>query len=195
MDIHEWLAATADRAEPNPSDDHRIPEELRAHPLPPARVQGMGRSYRRKKRKRASSDSSIIAPRPTTRPRAQAVPRSLPSERARSAESADQASQNSGHSSPSASPSPVHIPDKSYGRRSRHKTRLDRYEPKPKKQKDNHDAHKDKKSGKKKRRKSHRSGDGGRTAGLVQSFQLKNGPKNNRLTVCVTLAASSMPYD
>lgn len=186
MDIQQWLAETADRAAPDRSDDHRFPDAFRAHPHAQGREEQLGRSYRRKKRKRASSDSSIIVPRPTNRSRTQAAQRSLPSERGRSAESADRVFQHSAYSSPDASPSPGPAPEKTYERRPRHKTRPDRYEPKQKKSKGDHDARKERKSGKK-RRKSHRSGDGGRTAGLVQSFQLKNGPKNSRLTVRVTL--------
>ncbi|OQN95586.1 hypothetical protein B0A48_18291 [Cryoendolithus antarcticus] len=78
-----------------------------------------------------------------------------------------------------ASPEPV---TKTYERRPRHKTKADRYEPKKKKSKqerptDGQDAQKSR------RRKLHRSGDGFRTAGLVQSFQLKNGGKSGRLTL------------
>ena len=75
-------------------------------------------------------------------------------------------------------------PNKTYDKRARHKTRIDRYEPKTKKQKRERTTDKDKKSNQR-RRKPRRKDDGGRTIGLVQTFQLKNGPRNNRLTVSV----------
>lgn len=185
MDIQQWLVATAHRAPPPPSDDHHMPHAAWERTHSQDQEQWQGRFYRRK-RKRASSDSSIIAqraPRATARNRT-AAPRSLPSERARSAISAESRSQQS-YSSRHGPGSPETAPSKTYERRPRHKTRADRYEPKQRKRKGDQDARNERKSGNK-RRKSHRSGDGGRTVGLVQSFQLKNGPKNNRLTVGVT---------
>ncbi|KAM3420141.1 hypothetical protein BST61_g3441 [Cercospora zeina] len=66
-------------------------------------------------------------------------------------------------------------------RRPRHKTRADCYETKPKRKKARNIR--DVKESKSKHRKSRRTGDGTRTAGLVQSFQLKNRSNNNRLTL------------
>ncbi|KAI7363803.1 hypothetical protein KC354_g6204 [Hortaea werneckii] len=74
------------------------------------------------------------------------------------------------------------VHEHAYTRRARHKTNPDRYEPKSRKQEREPKACNDSRS-RPKHRKSHRSGDGGRTTGLVQSFQLKNGPKGGRLTL------------
>jgi len=71
------------------------------------------------------------------------------------------------------------VPIKVYEKRARHKTKPDRYEYKPKKGKEEHEP----KKSKSKRQKRDRTADGARTTGIVQSFQLKNGPKSNRLTV------------
>lgn len=198
MDIQQWLAATTDRAPPQPSDDHHIPDAFRAHPHPhsPDRQLPRGRSYRRKKRTGASSDSSLIPPRRADRGVGQPAACSLPSERGRPVRSSGRGSDRSRSVSTSAfaSLSPEPAPEKTYERRPRHKTRPDRYEPRSKKQKGHHDVRKEKKSGKK-RRKSHRGGDGGRTAGLVQSFQLRNGPKNSRLTVRGATLRECLPED
>lgn len=174
MDVQEWLATTADRAPPLPSDDHRMPDGVWADP----------HEQDRERRKHTSSDSSLIVPRnarPANRSRVQAATRSLLSEQARSADSAD--------SRPQAAQSSIFAPDggkhaaqKTYERRPRHKTRPDRYEPKGRKRKGTPETRKGRRSGKK-RRKSHRNADGGRTIGLIQSFQLRKGPKNSRLTV------------
>lgn len=186
VDIRRWLAATDDRAPPPGSGDHCISG---SHTLwADAHTQDRGedrrgRIYRQKRRARASSDSSIIATREPKRAdlsRADDAAGSLPSVRARSASHAESSEWERGTGGRSESTEAV--PQKTYERRLRHKTRPDRYEPKQKRQKGDEGARREKKS--RKRRKSHRSGDGGRTAGLVQSFQLKNGPKGNRLTVC-----------
>ena len=171
MDIAQWLAATTDRAPPDRELGDHIPP-VTDHPQAKDGGRRAGRSYRRK-RHRASSDSSLVVPNPTNHERGQAATRSVASEAVRPAESTDG---GAGHSSRSPS---IHAPPKTYERRARHKTRADRYEPKPKKRQENHAR----KKPSQKRRKSHRSGDGGRTAGLMQSFQLKNGPQNQRLTV------------
>ena len=180
MDIRRWLENTADRASPGAdTNDPPIPEFLR-----PDRMQldRAGRNYRHK-RKRVSADSSIIAPRPVRHRNAHAPEPSPSPDHVREPEDAATGSESAASSYRSGHPS---VPAKTYERRPRHKTRLDRYEPKAKKQTKERDVRKEAKS-KRKRRKSHRSGDGGRTAGLVQSFQLKNGPKNSRLTVSLSM--------
>lgn len=177
MDIRQWLEDTADREPPDHSDDNRIPGNFRPDRAGPDKA---GRSYRRK-RKRGSSDSSIIAPRHEGHRGSQLQTRSSSPDHVRHAEDAERGSHEDGSSQDSRS-APGSAPRRTYEKRARHKTRADLYEPKAKKDRKRRDKRKEKKS-QLKRRKSHRSGDGGRTAGLVQSFQLKNGPKNNRLTV------------
>ena len=174
MDIHKWLNDTADRVPPDLSDDAHKPDFLQHHHEKSDRP---GRNYRRK-RKRASSDSSVIAPRPTTHVQARAATPSEASNRFQAADDSSGKDTTFQHLTPAEQQQPT----KSYEKRPRHKTRPDRYEPKSRKHSKEHDAKKERKSGQK-RRKSHRSGDGGRTTGLVQNFHLNNGPKNNRLTV------------
>ena len=177
MDIRQWLHDTADRVPPDPSDDLHAHEIFRPHHQGSDRP---GRDYRHK-RKRASSDSSLIAPNPITRLHAKAATPSQLSDHVRPADDGVAASE-SFQPSRTAHSILEHGTAKTYQKRPRHKTRPDRYEPKPKKKLKERDAPRESKSGNK-RRKSHRSGDGGRTTGLVQNFHLNNGPKNSRLTV------------
>ncbi|KAK3618499.1 hypothetical protein LTR56_024585 [Elasticomyces elasticus] len=168
--IQEWLQNTADR-EPPDQPEHQAQEHA------PTEREQLGKKYRRK-RKRASSDSSLLQPRHSRLDRAKSAHRASSSGGIRDA--------THGHPrrdrEQSQSSVPSHreeAPRKSYEKRARHKTKADRYEPKSKNQ------HKDRDEPKtgSKRRKSHRSGDGGRTTGLVQSFQLKDGPQKSRLTL------------
>ena len=177
MDIRGWLEGTADRAPPDGSDD-RVDRDggLRRDDLslgpPPER-----QDYR--KRKRASSDSSIIAPR---RHGTRHAPASMslhtaspdPGIRQKSPDARSRGSSSRRSSRPEADAAAL----RKYERRPRHKTRPDRYEAKRKKERKERKPRDDSK-----RRKSHRTHDGSRTTGLVQSFQLKNGPKHSRLTV------------
>ena len=173
MEVRKWLEDVADRVPPDESDDRSFPDLLQPRQEEPTRL---GRSYRRKRRG-ASSDSSLIAPRPTNhREDHAAIPSGSPDD-FRAADDAAAVSQSS-----ESSRSAPAVPAKTYEKCARHKTRPDRYEPKQRKRRKERDVRKERKE-KQKRRRSHRGGDGSRTAGLVQSFQLKNGPKNNRLTV------------
>ena len=182
MDIRQWLEHTADREPPDPSDGIGIPGKFREdRPVPDQAT----RSYRHK-RKHAASDSSIIVPQePSDRRKAEARVRSSSPDHVQQTQDAvgalhdRQSSDNLQSRSESA-------PAKTYERRARHKTRTDRYDPKAKKQKKEAGKRKDGNSHQK-RRKSQRIGDDARTTGLVQSFQLKNGPKNKRLTVRMQL--------
>ncbi|KAK6421119.1 hypothetical protein LTR95_016857 [Oleoguttula sp. CCFEE 5521] len=188
MDIHQWLRTTTDREPPGdpqapPRPDFAIEAEV---------VDKPERRYRHKRRQ-YHSDSSIIAPLAREAPehdRDAAHVRRRKSDRERHerherdcvspARSPGRRQTSEAHSqSARASPEPF---TKTYERRPRHKTKADRYEPKKKKSKqdrpsDGQDARKSR------RRRSHRSGDGTRTAGLVQSFQLQNGAKSGRLTL------------
>jgi len=190
MDIQRWLRDTTDRAPPEGFDDRQVPAFLRS----PGNADSLIRKYRRK-RKRAASDSSIIAPQPDVRGLEDLANDGRQVGRARPAHSVgrnvDSGSRHSAEGrSPSSDPGPTTRPDqKTYERRARHRTKADRYEPKQKK-KGRHQSG-DKRAShetRTERRKSKRIRDGGRTAGLVQSFQLKNGPKNQRLTVRTTLS-------
>ncbi|KAK3719063.1 hypothetical protein LTR37_004627 [Vermiconidia calcicola] len=174
MDIGAWLAATADRAPPDASSEHNVPEVRRPGNEGSERL---GRNYRHK-RKRPSSDSSIIAPGHRNHQHARASFHSETVDR----EAADAVGSRRSESSRSSHKTAEGPPAKTYERRARHKTKPDRYEPKAKKQRKERHGQKDRKS-KQNRRQSHRTGDGSRTTGLVQSFQLKKGPRNNRLTL------------
>jgi len=176
MDITQWLENTADRVPPDQEVDLGFPEFLQAHDEP----EHVTRKYRRRK-KRASSDSSIIEPRREHHQRGKAANYAHSSGEVRGADHAIARSRSS-HSYASSEPDPQTTRVKIYEKRARHKTKPDRYEPNSKKRRKEREAREDGRS-RPKRRKSHRSGDGGRTTGLVQSFQLKNGPKNSRLTV------------
>ncbi|KAI7184359.1 hypothetical protein KC363_g7751 [Hortaea werneckii] len=179
MDIRQWLDDTADREPPD------------VDVLPGPNPQNIPTAHARRdprKWKRASSDSSIIVPplshgkRRRRQPRVQAES-STPSavENACGAEDAGaDAYSTSALDDPKPAVDAVH--EHAYTRKARHKTHPDHYEPKSRNQRRELKARNG--SGSRPRhRKSHRSGDGGRATGLVQSFQLKNGPKSGRLTL------------
>jgi len=175
MDVRRWLENTADRAPPDQREHEGIADFLRPHaePVPEDR----GPKYRRK-RKRASSDSSLIQPRHLDHVR------QPPAEHDRRPASDVQVAARpatSLHGSPSARSREAERPAKTYERRARHKTRPDRYEPKPKKP----GKEREKRTTVKRSepRRARKGGDGERTTGLVQSFQTKNRPKSSRLTV------------
>ncbi|RMY90192.1 hypothetical protein D0864_06308 [Hortaea werneckii] len=183
MDIRRWLDDTADREPPDvdvPPRSLQLPDPQNLPARPPRR--------NRRKRQRASSDSSIIVPpqchskRSRRQPRVQAHS-STPSavENACGAEDAGaDAYSSSALDDPKPSVDAVH--EHAYTRKARHKTKPGHYEPKSRKQRRELKARNDSRS-RPRHRKSHRSGDGGRATGLVQSFQLKNGPKGGRLTL------------
>lgn len=159
---------------------------------PQSEPEQLTRKYRQK-RKRASSDSSIIEARHSHRKRTKAAKRAHSSDEAESAGPAVARSRSS-QSSQRSSSIARQAPRKSYDKRARHKTKADRYEIKSKKPRKEREPREEERS-RPTRRKSHRSGDGRRTTGLVQSFQLKNGPKNSRLTVsrCMLLVLGDAP--
>ncbi|KXT04976.1 hypothetical protein AC578_10333 [Pseudocercospora eumusae] len=160
MDIREWLQNTADREPPDEHDHSRFtrPKRKRASSDPPARAQGKARLKRHQTASHSSSSDHVR----------------LAGEDTDSSRSTN----NSTHSRNTSVSARDRLPVKSYERRARHKTRPDRYDPKIKKPRKDRE-----KKDKSKRRKSHRSGDGARTAGLIQSFQLNHGLKNERLTL------------
>ncbi|KAK5124155.1 hypothetical protein LTR85_001858 [Meristemomyces frigidus] len=176
MDIRQWLENTADRAPPDQEVQLDWPASLQPHSEPGQ----LTRKYRRK-RKRASSDSSIIEARHPHHNRVKAADDAHSSDGIVSADRAA-ARPRSSLSSQRSRSAQREAPVKTYEKRARHKTKPDRYEPKSKKHRKVRDTREDERS-RPRRRKSHRSGDGGRTTGLVQSFQLKTGPKNSRLTL------------
>jgi hypothetical protein len=186
MDIQGWLQGTADRAPPNPSDE----VDLCAFGSPTQSVEAtdVKRYY---KRKRATSDSSIIAVQQRTDRRGKADDRPANATRLR----AEDVSVTQSHAaSRYRRPRPqehgedgsVQTLDRNpYEKRARRKTKPDRYEPKKqnaseRKQRDDTGERKSRR----KRKQAHRSGDGKRTESLVQRFKLKNRPSNSRLTVC-----------
>lgn len=174
MDITAWLEGTTHREPPPQPDQVDNPLTFERQEDKPN-----GRRYRGRKRKRASSDSSIIAPVPdrhhvgtAARGTSHNCAESRKGSSISSRRSRGLRSTHSAHS---------HIHAKPYERRPRHKTKHDRYEPKPKLLKKDRNLRSEKKSDSK-RRRSRRS-DGLQTTGLIQSFQLKDRPKNSRLTV------------
>lgn len=187
MDIQGWLQDTADRAAPVPSDDFGA----LAFGRPIQGIEATTTIPRRRTRKRAASDSSIIVPQRPTDHRGKADDR-------QSANAAKDrpvqviVSRSNSASRPSSSVSQDDVIDdrtkrsgaKTYERRARHKTKPDRYDPRKKKvkaRKQRDDAGEQK--SKRKRSRLTRGGDGKRTEDLVQGFRLKNGPSKSRLTV------------
>ena len=192
MDIRQWLEETADRAPPDQEADVGLPAFLQPHPEPEAPTH----KYRRRK-KQPSADSSIIEARHPKHPRHKAAGHAHSPDQAGRVEASFAKSRSSQSSRSSAF---EEIPQKAFEKRARHKTRSDRYQPKSKERhrkgkKRKESEERDDRHSKPKRRKSHRSGDGGRTSGLVQSFELRNGPKNNRLTVRSLQHLGTVPPD
>ncbi|KAK0947681.1 hypothetical protein LTR29_000938 [Friedmanniomyces endolithicus] len=169
MDIHSWLENTADR-EP--------PDEPVLRGFAHLEVRQLGRKHRHK-RKRASSDSSLLQSR--RHERAAAVRRTISSDGFRDAGKVFTRHDRQ-RSVEYERAGGDDAPPRTYEKRARHKTKADRYEPKPKKHLKERESREDK-TLEVKPRKARRSGDGGRTVGLVQGFQLKGGPQKSRLTL------------
>ncbi|KAK3073874.1 hypothetical protein LTR53_004173 [Teratosphaeriaceae sp. CCFEE 6253] len=169
MDIHSWLEKTADREPPEQPEHPTFPDAP-----PHATVEHVGKRHR--KRKRASSDSSLLVLQQPHHERVGAPNRAHSSDEVR--DTGRHVGRSDRRRQPNAHSLEEQRAAKPYEKRARHKTKPDRYEAKSKK----HQEESGPREGAK-RRKSHRSGDGGRTTGLVQSFQLKNGPKSSRLTL------------
>lgn len=192
MDIHRWLQDTTDRAPPGDAHEY-VPPTFQD---PPSVANILDQEYRRKRRRRAS-DSSIIAPQIVRRQprghRRTVTHGELFGRSRRAGQKASESGSESWHGSSrgdtrdaESTVSAERLPAKAYERRARYKTKADRYEPKSGKKKKSKqtDDYRDRgRDAKHVRRKSRRNGDSGRSAGIVQSFQLKNGPKNRRLTV------------
>lgn len=179
MDIQHWLENIEYRAPPDEQDELGMPAFLQprcdtGHPI---------RKYRRK-RKRESSDSSIIRPQQANHGHRQAAICAFSP--VHGSHSAARSQSPQGSRSRCISRHAVHeLAHKKYEKRARYKTRPDHYDVKPPKRCRRRDTRSERER-RRLRHQSHRSGDGHRTTGLVQSFHLKNGPKNHRLTVCVT---------
>jgi hypothetical protein len=190
MDIQGWLQGTADRAPPNPSDEPDALDFLQS-------AQGVETTkatrYHRK-RQRAATDSSIIAPQQKAGNRSKAGGQSAGVGRGRHVHKQPSQSESASRGEPSRPLSQergrnarLEQPDtKTYERRARHKTKHDRYEPKTtEKGQQKRAGNRDERKPKKKSRRAHRGGDGKRTESLVHGFRLKNGPSKSRLTVGV----------
>jgi hypothetical protein len=197
MDIQGWLQGTADRAPPNPSDEHDALDFLQAaHGVQTAKAT----RYHRKRR-RTATDSSIIGPQKQAGNRSKVGGQSAGVGRGRHVHEQPSRSESVSRGEPSRPASQEHVrnarpeqPDsKTYERRARHKTKPDRYEPKTteKSQRNRDDSVEERKPRRKSRR--HRGGDGKRTESLVQGFRLKNGPSKSRLTVSIDAGSHSIP--
>jgi hypothetical protein len=194
MDIQGWLQGTADRAPPNPSDEPDVLDFVRVKTAKATR-------YHRKRR-RAATDSSIIAPQQKTGSGSKAGGRSAAVGRARHVHEQSSQSESASRDGPSRPASQERGRNarldqpgsKTYERRARHKTKPDRYEPKTKgKDERKRDDSVDERKPKRKSRRVHRGGDGKRTENLVQGFRLKNRPSKSRLTVSVDARWHSTP--
>ncbi|TKA64885.1 hypothetical protein B0A49_05161 [Cryomyces minteri] len=173
MDINQWLNNTNIAETPTlpqqlgfPTflhDKHEVTDQPRSHRL---------------KRKRASSDSSLLAPGFLQKP---AEKDDVP---AHDGNMSDHDPSSSCSSSTEDSASQPEPPPKTYERRARHKTRPELYEAKSghknRREGERTQKTKRKKDSKGKRHKSKRKES--RSAGLVQSFHAKNVPKD-RLTL------------
>ena len=181
MDVRAWLQNTADREPPDEEDRAGFPDYLQ----PERYTADEHTRVNQSKRKRASSEPPSVQRRPSRGRHGGHEECVSSSDHVRNVHTAT-ASSSSSSSGERRESSPDRRFNRTFERRARHKTKEDRYEPKAKKRRKEHESRKDRKAkekSKSKRRKSHRSGDGARTAGLVTSFQLKDRPKNNRLTV------------
>ncbi|KAK5113104.1 hypothetical protein LTR62_003683 [Meristemomyces frigidus] len=176
MDVHQWLDNTVDR---EPLEEYQEP--ILAH-LQAQRATGDERPRRRYRRKRqpASSKSSIPlhAHHPAHHRRGKEARYTGSSEGCSEAEPIVHMHRSRDRSLGQGSQY-RETAHRSYERRPRHKTKADRYELKRKRERE----HEPRDRPMSKRRRPIRSGDGGRTAGVVQAFQLKNGPKKSRLTL------------
>jgi len=188
MDIQGWLQGTADRAPPYPSDESNALHLIQAaHSVEAAKAP----RYHRK-RQRAATDSSIIAPQQKTGLRSKVRGELAGVGRGRHVHKSPSRYESASRGGSIRPASQEHSRDarmeqsdsKTYERRARHKTRPDRYEPKTtKKGKRERPGNVDERKPKHKSGRVHRGGDGKRTESLVQGFRLKNGPANSRLTV------------
>jgi len=175
MDISKWLEGTAGSDHLNPTLQVQLPALLRAE----NEVEYMG-SDRHKRRRRARTDSSLIAPNDIT------VPTAPVTHRRKSESYADETAPDvQTSSSESKSESNGTEPSQRYERRPRRKTRPDRYEPKPDKDKKRKKlSHKEKETSQR-HRKSRRKRRDKLRADPGQSFHADNVPQE-RLTVSLT---------
>jgi hypothetical protein len=165
MDIRKWLNETVlPKQPPSPPDQRSLP------PLLEARETEQPHGEKRR-RKRSTSDSSLL----DTRPQRKKTP---PTEDAADVEGSacseafHPASQSSGSSKSS----------QKYARRSRHKTRPERYEPAAKEERGTH-THRCRKGESKKTKRKAKSRKAEKPGtNIVQSFHAKNVP-SDRLTV------------
>ncbi|KAF2164212.1 hypothetical protein M409DRAFT_25554 [Zasmidium cellare ATCC 36951] len=181
MDIHDWLQTTADRQPPDDDQHPGFPAFLK-----PTRPPGPKQREHSHARKRTSSEPPPSEQHHRRRKRHKAATWSSSSpDHARHLQPAAASSRSSSHASQDRhvrESSGKEIPSKSFERRARHKTKPDRYETKPKQRDHGRKARDDRKS-KSKHRRSHQSADVAKATGLIQSFQLKNGRKDKRLTL------------
>jgi hypothetical protein len=178
MDVRSWLQQTVDCASPDPGHPEATNPPKSLNDSPDGDVKRR-RKFRRKRKRERDTPSSTHAP-------------SLLHSNHRfsdddtSSEETDLTRSDSVKSTKSG-----RVSDKSggtgnlrgpYDRRARRKTRADRYEPNQRRTKEVQSAE-PKTATKRIKRRDRRGRDGSGTQDLVQSFQLKNGPKKQRLTV------------
>ena len=172
MDIHRWLEETAGA---------KVPPDLAQTPGSNIvqRAEKLKPVFKEKRApKRSKSDSSLLDPQPHSR-------RAPPKESKPSTEESSDASVYSKASRPSRNGSTEsESSSHHYAQKPRHKTRLERYEPKQNKERGKHVHQSRKDESKKSRRKSKRKKGEKSGSGVAQNFHAKN-VSRDRLTVRV----------
>jgi hypothetical protein len=177
MDINKWLVETAEAVEAARKPDHPGSFAITSHPKK-APVLDLPFSKRRaKRRKVVSKDSSILAPQdiPTEAPARCIAPH------AHQYSDCSVLSEDAGH--PSLREDGAHKAANPYQRRKRHKTKADRYDPKPRSPSmGQQDGGKQKRKSTEKDKEARRSKKGKAAPSVIRNFHAANVPRE-RLTV------------
>jgi hypothetical protein len=179
MDIRSWLQHTVDRASPNAPELERPDTVKSPHTSPDRNVRRRQKYCSKRKREHRPLRSSQVQSH--THKFQESSDNNTSAVEERSITRSPQAdNRNREHASDSAIGAiSLRGP---YDRRARRKTRPDRYEPVPK-QAPKAAVKKMERRSKRTGQKERRAKDGARTRALVQSFEMRNGPKKKRLTV------------
>lgn len=177
MDINKWLAETAEAVEPARKPDHPGSLAIARHPKK-APVLDLPFSKRRaKRRKVVSKDSSILAPEdiPTEAPARYIAPH------AHQYSDCSVLSEDAGHTS--MREDGPHNAANPYQRRKRHKTKADRYDPKPRSPSmRQEDGGKQKRKSTERDKEARRPKKGKAAPSVIRNFHAANVPRE-RLTV------------
>jgi hypothetical protein len=181
MDITQWLQHTVDRAPPEPSSEHYIPDFIRPQVVESHKPHAQ---HSRSKRRASPVSSELL---PTLRlardGRIALHPSSVPDQsRVASRVDVQARRRRTAPSTEICSPRPARTTTKQYERRPRHKTRPDHYEYKASKRRQR-ESTREHAEPQRKRRKPQHLGHHNGADGLVSSFALNTQRKNSRLTV------------